>query len=549
MQLTGAQALVESLIAHRVGTLFALPGLQLDHLFNALHDAGDAIGVIHTRHEQGAGYMAYGFAMATGGVGAYAVVPGPGVLNTTAALSTAYAANARVLCLTGQIPSSTIGRGLGMLHEIPDQLGVLRSLTKWAERIPGPEAVPELMGEAFRQLYAGRPRPVALEMAMDVMASTVEVKPGTATVHSASTPAEQEIDPENLARAGRILGEAEHPLIFVGGGAQEAGAEVAALAETLQAPVIAMRTGRGVLDARNPLSHTMPAGNRLWAQADAVLAVGTRLHYPQLAWGLDDRLRIVRVDIDPAEPARIKPPASTLVGDSGAVLRALLPQVERHNRSRPDATDAMKALKAEIARELGALEPQMSYLKVLREELPEDGIFVDELTQVGYVGWLAFPVYAPRTYITSGYQGTLGAGFAIALGVKLARPDKPVLAISGDGGFLFNAQELATAVQNRIAVVTVVFNDSAFGNVKRMQSQLYGNRLIATNLHNPDFAALAETFGAQGLRADGPEALRAAIRRGFAHDGPTVIEVPVGDMPSPWHMIHLPQVRGVPRRS
>ena len=183
-------------------------------------------------------------------------------------------------------------------------------------------------------------------------------------------------------------------------------------------------------------------------------------------------------------------------------------------------------------------------VKVLREELPEDGIFVDELTQVGYVGWFAFPVYSPRTYITSGFQGTLGAGFPMALGAKVANPDKPVLAIAGDGGFLFNVQELATAVQHRIGVVTVVFNDGAFGNVRRMQKDLYGGRVIATGLHNPDFVALADSFGARGIRAESHQALRQAIRQGFQQDLPTVIEVPVDEMPSPWHLILRGRARG-----
>ena len=539
-RMTGAEAIVRSLLSHGVDTLFGLPGVQNDALFNALFDAEGAIRVIHSRHEQGAAYMALGYAAASGKPGCYAVVPGPGLLNTTAALSTAYAINAKVLCLTGQIPSAYIGRGLGLLHEIPDQLGVLRSLTKWAERIESPAQVPAKVGEAFRQLHTGRPRPVGLEMAMDIMALSAEVE----LLPAPSSYGEPPCDPDAVADAARLLGKAKAPLVLVGGGALEASQEIAAIAELLQAPVIASPMGRGILSSRHYLSHTMPAGHRLWAKADAVLAVGTRLFMPQLFWGLDKALQIVRIDIDPVEHNRFAPPAVSIVADSRDGLSALLAQLPRHNRRRVSRKDELTALQREMEREFSRLQPQMAYLETIRQELPDDGIFVDELTQIGYVSRFALPVYQPRTFLTSGYQGTLGWGLACAVGVKLANPGRPVLAIAGDGGFLFNVQELATAVQHRVDLVMLVFNDGAYGNVKRMQQDLYENRVIASDLHNPDFVKLAQSFGAEGLRATTPEELRAALRVGFNNRGPTLIEIPVGEMPSPWPFIHLPRLRG-----
>jgi acetolactate synthase-1/2/3 large subunit len=197
---------------------------------------------------------------------------------------------------------------------------------------------------------------------------------------------------------------------------------------------------------------------------------------------------------------------------------------------------------------LSKLQPQLAYLEAIRAELPEDGIFVDEFTQVGYVSRLAYPVYAPRTYLTLGYQGALGMGFPTALGAKIARPDVPVVSVNGDGGFMFNVQELATAVQFRIPVVSIVFNDNAYGNVRRMQQDLYGGRLIASDLTNPDFVRLAESFGAVGLRAASPAELRVQLRRGMKEAGPVLIEVPIGETPAPWEFIQLPRVRP-PRRS
>jgi acetolactate synthase-1/2/3 large subunit len=184
-------------------------------------------------------------------------------------------------------------------------------------------------------------------------------------------------------------------------------------------------------------------------------------------------------------------------------------------------------------------------LDAIRAELPEDGIFVDEVTQLGFAARLAFPVYKPRTFLSPGYQDPLGWGFATALGAQDARRDVPVLAISGDGGFMFTATELATAMQHRIPLVTVVFNDGAFGNVRRIQQERFGNRLIASDLTNPDFVAYGKSFGAEAVRVRTPEELRTTLRRAFVHrDGPTLVEVPVGALPSPWEFIHMGRVRG-----
>src|SRR6266403_4835477 len=223
-RMTGGGALVEMLRRHQVDTIFALPGVQNDALFVAFYDAGEALRVIHTRHEQGAAYMAYGYARSSGKVGAYAVVPGPGLLNTTAALATAYATNTPVLCISGQIPGDLIGRGFGLLHEIPDQLGILRTLTKWAARISHPTQAGQLANEAFRQLRDGRPRPVALEMPLDVMALETEVAlPDPEPPLPMPAP-----DEELIAQAATLLAGAKQPLIYVGSGAAEAGAEVLA---------------------------------------------------------------------------------------------------------------------------------------------------------------------------------------------------------------------------------------------------------------------------------------------------------------------------------
>ncbi|MCC7275902.1 MAG: hypothetical protein IT561_24750 [Alphaproteobacteria bacterium] len=540
-KMTGGQALVGTLHQHGVDTVFGLPGVQLDWLFNAFHDRRNQVRVIHTRHEQGVGYMAFGYAQATGRVGTYAVVPGPGVLNTTAALATAYACNSKVLCLTGQIHTPFIGRGVGQLHEIPDQLGILERLTKWAARANHPTEVATLGREAFRQLESGRPRPVALEVPPDVLQAETEVDLAGVAVPDAPP----EPDADAVAKAAKLLGEAQCPMIFVGSGAWDATEELLALAEMLQAPVIASRNGLGAIDDRHYLAQKLQAAHEMWAGADVVLGVGTRLSPNVPAWGVDAGLKIIRLDIDPVEITRNGRPDVGIVATAKRGLAALVDAVAKANRKRAPREAEMRALQAKTtAYYEERLGPQMAWIAALRRALPDDGILVEELTQVGYVSRVGFPVYGPRKYVSSGYQGTLGFGFATALGVKVAQPDRPVVSISGDGGFMFNVQELATAVQNGINLVAVVFNDGAYGNVQRMQRQDYGGRVIATELRNPDFVRLAESFGANAARVESPAGLETAIRRALKEPAPWLIDARIGTVPDPWPILAPGRARG-----
>ena len=540
-RMTGGKALVEMLRRHGVDTIFALPGVQNDALFVAFYDAGDALRVIHTRHEQGAAYMAYGYACASGKIGTYAVVPGPGLLNTTAALATAYATNTPVLCISGQIPSDLIGRGFGLLHEIPDQLGILQTLTKWAARINHPTETGKRVNEAFRQLRDGRPRPVGLEMPPDVMALEAEI----ALPEAEKSPHVTMPDPELIDKAAELLADAKKPLLFVGSGATDAAEAVLALAEMLEAPVASFTGGKGILSDRHHLAQSAVAGHELWRDADVVLAVGTRLNQPQTRWGLDANLKLIRIDIDPTEITRVARPALGIVADAKAALVALYSAMQRRNPKRRSRKEELEALKSRtLAKLADSLGPQCEYLQAIRAELPDDSIYVEDLTQVGYVGRVAFPVYHPRTYIHSGYQGTLGFGFATALGAKVARPDLPVVSVSGDGGFMYNVQELSTAVKHGIDIVAIIFADGAYGNVRRMQKVDYGNRLIGVDLHNPQFPKMAESFGAAGVRTTSPDGLRRELNAALKRRGTTLIEVAVGEMPDPWKHLVLPRVRG-----
>jgi acetolactate synthase-1/2/3 large subunit len=368
---------------------------------------------------------------------------------------------------------------------------------------------------------------VGLEVPMDILAQRAEVDLSPVSLPVYYPP----VDLELLEQAAELLGKAQNPMIYVGGGAQGVSAEVTQLAEMLQAPVVGYRTGQGVLDGRHYLSLHIQPSYEFWKKTDVVLAVGTYMR-ETLQWGVDKNLKIIRLDVDPRSHALLRQPDIALTARAEDALPPLLERVAAYNHARPSRETEMLGIKAMWAEKFAYLEPQLTYLKIIREALGEDGIFVDELTQVGFASRVVMPVYKPRTFISTGYQGTLGYGFPTALGVKVAKPDTPVIAVAGDGGFMFAVQELATAVQHKIGLVVLLFNNNQYGNVQHMQRNLYGNRVIASDLHNPDFVKMAESFGAQAFRAETPAQMRTAIDKGFAVDVPTLIEVPVGDLPS-----------------
>jgi acetolactate synthase-1/2/3 large subunit len=530
--MTGGEAIVDSLLRHGIDTVFGLPGVQTYGLFDAFARSSNRLRLINARHEQGTAYMALGYACATGRPAAFAVVPGPGVLNTTAALATAWGVNAPVLCLTGQVPGPMIGRGRGQLHELPDQLATLRSLLKWADRIEHPSQAPILVARAFQEMQSGRPGPVALEMPLDQFSATAEVTPQDPLPLFPPPPP----DGEKIAALAKLLGQAKAPMLWVGGGAQHASAEILALAERIGAPVVSFRGGRGIVDDRHPLGLTVASAYRLWPETDLLVGFGTRLDVPIARWGKPPpNLTIARIDIDPAEMRRLKVDIG-IVADAAEAARLLTASVTP-SALRRDA--AIARAKAETAVAIRKVQPQMSYLAAIREALPEDGIFCDEMTQVGYVSWFGFPFHQPRTLITSGFSGTLGAGFPTALGVKVAHPDRAVVAVTGDGGFLFGGAELATAVQHGINLVTVLFNNAAYGNVMRDQRRLFDGRDSGSKLHNPDFATYAKSFGVPYWRATDADGLRAAVTEALSARAPALVEV-ITDIAAeypPWEFI------------
>ena len=534
-RMTGGQALVKSLYMEGVRVIFGLPGVNHDHTLQALYEE-PRIRFITVRHEQATTYMADGFTRSGGGTGTAMVVPGPGLLNAAAGIGTAYSLSSPILVLSGQMNRSEIGANRGALHEINEQLDVLRPITKWAHRAMNPADVPEAVHQAFYHLKTGRPRPVEIEVPMDTMGEEAEVEliePGNFQRPAASQ--------ESIAEAARILSQASSPLIWAGGGTILGGASEAVqqLAEYLQAPVISTTEARGVISDRHPLSlGTFRLRNDPLAddntRFDVVLAVGTRFLGGPGGTTVLKRQQVIQIDIDPEEAGRNYENTFPVIGDARRTLEELHRVISSTTPAHPERPELMQALRARREETAPKLEPQGALTAAVRAAMPEDSILVSGYTQVGYYSRSNFPVYHPGSYMTAGYFGALGFAYPTALGAKVAQPNKPVVALSGDGGFLYNSQELATAVRYGINAVVVVFNDGAFGNTLRPQLTRFEGKVLGTQLTNPDFVKLAEAYGARGVRAESPERLESALREAIGIDAPTVIEVPVGPMPAPF---------------
>ncbi len=533
--------IVANLLANGVDTVFGLPGAQTYPVFDALARNARKIRTVSARHEQATAYMALGYAKSTGKPAVYSVVPGPGVLNTAAALCTAYGVNAPVMCITGQSPSGFIGQMRGHLHELPDQRATLQSFIKAAYRIEHPQDTNRVMEKAWNTMISGRPGPVAVEMAWDMLA-TSGTQPKPAAVTADANPM---VDVTMIDAAIKLIKRAKRPMIMTGGGAQHASVEVLRLAELLRVPVTSHRGGKGVIPADHPLSIDMLSAHDMWPETDLLLGIGSRLELQYMRWtGMQKHIQrpdapphLIRIDIDPVEMTRLQPHVG-IVADAADACRALTKKLD-NSKPKTGIKKRIREARKIALEQRETIQPQVDYLKVIRKALPRDGIFVDDLCQVVYAGYFAWPSFEPRTYITCGYQGTLGYGFPAALGVKIANPGKAVISILGDGGFMFAVQELATAVQENIGVIALVFNNSGYGNVRRDQKRLYQNRSNATDLQNPDFQMLAKSFGADSYQATSPAELEPLLVKAIAADKPAIIEIVVDSEieTSPWHLL------------
>ena len=537
-KMTGGEALVKSLVREGVELVFGIPGIQMYGIVAALRDE-PSIRMVTTRHEQATTYMADGYARASGKPGVAMVVPGAGLYNAASGLTNAYSRSSPVLLIAGQIPRGAIGKNIGAVHEIADQPGTVRSVTKWQRQALRPREVPDAVFEAFRQMRSGRPRPVLLEMPPEAGVEREEVQLRDPARISRIVPSR-----EDLREAARVIAQSSLPLIYAGGGVARSDAEEALvkLAEATNIPVVTSSGGKGTIPDDHPLSYGScfsPRGERqemnqlyeVMQSADVVIGIGTRFSLGNPA---GEASTLVNINIDDAELTRIQSNTIPLHGDARATIEALLPYlIEAGAGERPSPADAVAAARSLIAYyDIRLREPQYPILEAMQRGIPEDAFIVWDVTQFGYYARTHYQVKHPKTYIDSGYSFNLGYAFPTALGAKVAKPDRPVVCMTGDGGFMFNSSELSTALKYGINVITVVFRNDSYGNVARDLDEAFAGT-YETDLHNPDFVKFAESFGAVGMRANDPMELETLIQLALEQQKPVIIDVPFGDMPIP----------------
>jgi acetolactate synthase-1/2/3 large subunit len=525
-RMTGGRAVAEALKIEGVDHVFGIVGTHDCPLFDGVF--GDpALKVVTVRHEQGASLMAAGYARASGKVAACFVVPGPGLTNALTGMGMAYSESAPMLVFGGQNALAQLDREGGYFHELANSLGVAGSVSGYATRVAAPADVPKVIREAMRAMRSGRPRPAYIEMPLDVQSGEADI---------ALLPAERYGraggDPGDIARAAQALRAAQRPFVFAGGGVESAGAtdSLVRVAEALGAPVVTSVFGRGAISDRHPLALGDGWGrfdlyDELLTQADLVLVAGSRIDVVS-DWNLGARFprRIVQIDIDARVVGQRRPVEVGIVGDAKLVLGALASELggAQGKGCWFDVAAFRKRKRTRLAEQAG---PVLSLIEDLRAAMPDQTIVVDDLTLVGYWMPLMLDTYLPRTLIHPGTYGTLGYSLPAAIGAKLACPQQPVVAVCGDGGFLFTLQELSTAASLNLDLVVMVFNDDAFGAIRQYQDRVFGGRHIGAALSNPDFVKLGEAFGAKSVRVE-PKDLGAAVRRAQSAGGLWLLEIP-----------------------
>ena len=537
-KMSGGEALVKSLVREGVNVVFGIPGIQLYGIIAALRDE-PGIHMITTRHEQATTYMADGYARVSGKPGVALMVPGAGLYNAAPGLTNAYSRSSPVLLIAGQIPRGAIGKNIGAVHEVIEQQSTVRPVTKWQRQARRPRDVPDAVFEAFRQMRTGRPRPVLIEIPPEVGVEREEVELRSPARISRIVPSR-----DDLQKAADVIGRSRMPLIFAGGDVARSDAEGALikLAEATNIPVVTSSGGKGTIPDSHPLSYGScfsPRGERqemnqlydVMQAADVVIGIGARF---SLGNPGGESSTLVNINIDDTELTRVQSNTIPLLGDARATIEALLPFLLASGAGeRPSPAEAVAAARSLIAYyDIRLKEPQYAVLEAMQTGIPENAYIVWDVTQFGFYARTHYRVNHPKTYIDSGYSFNLGYAFPTALGVKVAKPGRPVFCMAGDGGFMFNASELSTAVQYGINLITIVFRNDAYGNVARDLDEAFGGA-YGTDLHNPDFVKFAESFGAVGLRADSPLDLETLIPLALEREAPVVIDVPFGDMPIP----------------
>ena len=526
--LKGGQAAIESLARHGVDTIFGVPGVHTLEIYDALVDS--PIRHFLARHEQGAGFMADGYARASGKPGVCTVISGPGVTNVATAVGQAYSDSIPILVLSANVERVAIGKMRGQLHDLTDQASVMRPITKWNARAASVAEIPDLIRIAFTHLRTGRPGPANLEIPIDLLGETAGVTIEPAHPYTNPQPDDEvvQLAVDEISRARRII-------MYCGGGAG-ASSDAAAfedLASTLGSPILTSIMGKGSVSSRHPLAmRTLWRPNLalddLLNRADLCIVFGSKLGAQEtIDYTLPLPRNLIRVDIDPEELYRNYRPTLAIQADAAAAARALQAELQKRGIRRTGWNEEEIQVANNAAFERATGKQYQAYIDAMRSAIPDDGVLVADVTKMGDIACKRYPTFQPRTFLFPCTYGTLGYAFPAALGAKVARPDKTVVCMIGDGGFQYTMQELASAVQAQIGVPIVIFNDCAYTLVKEEQAAGFNGRFFAVDLVNPDFVKLAEAYGIDGIRCVTPESLESAIRIASGKSVPTIIEVPI----------------------
>ena len=522
-QCTGSHALVDSLASEGVTTLFGVPGVDTLGVYDAFLDRPE-ICPINVRHEQSAVFMADGYARSGGGIGVALTSGGPGALNTLTAMATAHNDSVPVLHLVNENPAHVRRKSRGYFHDLSDQLGVFRPVTDFVFQATLASEIAPAINLAMGALRDRRPRPALVEVAGEAFAEPCDRPVLVPTPTNRRQPGQSELD-----YAALLLKEAERPVIWAGGGSIASGAELelVQLAERLGAPVLTSQAGKGSF----PADHDLHVGNwanekpvrELLSRSDILLAVGTRFSYfPTGGWSLRLPSTIIQIDLDPAEIGRNYSVTAPVVGDARPALQGLLDRLG--DTAKPSRSAEVAEITARVSAGVGR-PPEIEVLDQLRAALPRDTRVFNDPTTIAFWARSHWPAYEPRTWFVPSGFGTLGFALPAAIGGKVAVPGAPSVAIIGDAGVMFTIQDLMTAVEHRIPVVVIVFNDRGYGVERRHQDHLYGRR-SGVDLQPPDFVALAHAFGARGQLVDDLGKLGSAVESALDADGPVLLEVP-----------------------
>lgn len=523
MSRNGGAAVVETLAANGVDTIFGIPGTHNLELYR--HFRGTGIRPVTPRHEQGAGYAAEAYARVSGRPGVVVTTSGPGLTNAMTAAATAYAESKPLLVVSPGVPTGTEGRDLGMLHETKDSRAAMDHLVRWSRRVRSADEAADAVTEAFASFRGTRPRPVHVEIPIDVLEQS-----WTGTARAATATAAPAPDQQAAIRAAQLLAAAQRPLIIAGGGAVDAATELAALAEAVDAPVATTVNGKGALDEGHRLSVgasvRLRALQEAAAASDALVVVGSELGDSDLWEGRITGGSVIRIDIEAGQLHKNCNADVTLLADAAEAMWAVLTALPT-DRPRPqDGSARAAALRADClaeARRDGAAYEAIT--AAVRAGLPADGVLTGDSSQVTYFGSVHFfDVPGPRQFCYTPGYATLGYGLPAGIGAALGRPGAPVATLLGDGAFMFAVQELATAVELGLPIPIVVVDNGGYREI-RDQEESRGIAPVGVDLHVPDLALLATAIGAHGTRTKDPAALTGLVQDALGADRPTVIHL------------------------